>query len=251
MTTPRIAWISQDDPPEAFPEISAALTEPDGLLAAGGDLRPERLLYAYRRGVFPWFDSGQPILWWSPDPRCVMLPESFHIARRLRRSVQRSPMEFSFNRAFSAVVEACAADRVGQKGTWITDEMIEAYSTLHEQGWAHSVEIWQDDELVGGLYGLAIGKAFFGESMFSQESNASKVAMWSLCRLLVRHQFEFLDCQVASPHLTTLGAILMPRPEFAALLDRACDPAIKFGEWPEKRLPVAKLLGSASYSALQ
>lgn len=251
MSTPRIAWISQDDPPEAFPDIAAALTVPDGLLAAGGNLAPDRLLYAYRRGVFPWFDSGQPILWWSPDPRCVMLPDSFHLARRLRRSMQNSALEISFNKAFSAVVEACAANRVGQKGTWITDEMIEAYSMLHGQGWAHSVEIWRDDELVGGLYGLAIGKAFFGESMFSQESNASKIAMWILCGLLVRHRFEILDCQVGSPHLTSLGAILMPRSEFAALLERACDPATKFAEWPQNRMPLPALMSLDSDPALQ
>jgi leucyl/phenylalanyl-tRNA--protein transferase len=251
VTTPRIAWISQNDPPEAFPKISAALHEPDGLLAAGGDLNPERLLYAYRRGVFPWFDSGQPILWWSPDPRCVLKPGSFHVARRLRRSLRNSPFELTINDAFSEVIAACAADRVGQEGTWITNEMVEAYSSLHAQGWAHSVEIWRDDELVGGLYGIAIGKAFFGESMFSQAPNASKIAMWSLCELLVHHQFEILDCQVVSPHLTSLGAILMPRAEFAALLERACEPATKFDKWPEKRVPVANILTSDGHPALQ
>lgn len=250
MTTPCIAWINQDDPPESFPEISAALTSPNGLLAAGGDLTPERLLYAYHRGVFPWFDSSQPILWWSPDPRCVMRPHSFHIARRLRRSIRNSPMEFSFNQAFNAIITACATDRFGQNGTWITDEMIEAYSILHDQGWAHSVEIWKDDELVGGLYGLVIGKAYFGESMFSQASNTSKIAMWSLCRFLVQHQFEILDCQVVSPHLTSLGAILMPRPEFAALLERACDSSTKFLEWPQERVPVTSLLDSLDHSEL-
>ncbi len=251
MTTPRIAWISRDDPPDAFPEISAALTAPDGLLAAGGDLNPDRLLYAYRRGVFPWFDSGQPILWWSPDPRCVIRPDSFHVARRLRRSIRNSDLDLSFNKAFSAVIEACAADRVGQEGTWITDEMIEAYSSLHARGWAHSVEVWRDDELIGGLYGLVIGKAFFGESMFSQASNASKIAMWGLCDLLVQQEFKILDCQVVSPHLTSLGATLMPRAEFGALLKRACDPATKFSNWPENRLPVANLLGSDGHPALQ
>ncbi len=251
MTTPRIAWITQDDPPDAFPEISAALTAPDGLLAAGGDLQPDRLLCAYRRGVFPWFDSGQPILWWSPDPRCIIRPDSFHVARRLRRSIRDTDLVLSFNKAFSIVIESCAADRLGQEGTWITDEMIEAYSSLHTEGWAHSVEVWRDDDLVGGLYGLAIGKAFFGESMFSETSNASKIAMWALCELLVRHEFAILDCQVVSPHLTSLGATLMPRAEFGALLERACNPATKLGDWPENRLPVAKLLGSDNHSALQ
>ena len=251
MTTPRIAWISRDDPPDAFPEISTALTAPDGLLAAGGDLKPDRLLFAYRRGVFPWFDRGQPILWWSPDPRCVMKPESFHVARRLRRSIRNSELLLSFNTEFSTVIESCAADRVGQDGTWITDEMIEAYSSLHSKGWAHSVEVWRDEVLVGGLYGLAIGKAFFGESMFSEASDASKIAMWALCEHLARHEFEVLDCQVVSPHLTSLGATLMPRAEFGALLERACDPATRFANWPGDYLPVAKLLDSAADSALQ
>ncbi len=251
MTTPRIAWISQDDPPDAFPDISAALTVPDGLLAAGGDLKPDRLLYAYRRGVFPWFDSGQPILWWSPDPRCVIRPDSFHVARRLRRSIRNSEMCLSFNKAFGSVIESCAADRVGQEGTWITDEMIEAYSSLHDQGWAHSVEVWCADDLIGGLYGLAIGKAFFGESMFSQASNSSKIAMWALCEILADQDFEVFDCQVVSPHLTSLGAKLMPRTEFGELLKHACDPATKFTDWPENRLPALKMLASDDHSALQ
>jgi leucyl/phenylalanyl-tRNA--protein transferase len=251
MSSPRIAWISQDDPPEAFPDVSAALREPDGLLAAGGDLSPDRLLYAYRRGVFPWFDSGQPILWWSPDPRCVLMPDSFHVARRLRRSIRNAGFELSVNRAFPEVINACAADRVGQEGTWITDEMVHAYSSLHAEGWAHSIEVWLDDDLVGGLYGLAIGKAFFGESMFSQASDASKVAMWSLCGLLDDNQFEILDCQVVSPHLQSLGAILMSRSEFSALLAHACEPVTKFENWPEIRLPAASLLASGGHSALQ
>lgn len=251
MTTPRIAWISESDPPEAFPNIAAALTEPDGLLAAGGDLNPGRLLYAYRHGVFPWFDSGQPILWWSPDPRCVIRPASFHVSRRLRRDLRTSTFELTFNKAFAEVIEACAADRVGQEGTWITEEMIDAYASLHAQGWAHSVEIWQEEELVGGLYGLAIGKVFFGESMFSQATNASKFAIWALCGMLVDQQFEILDCQVVSAHLRSLGAILMPRAEFGTLLERACDPATRFDNWPEKRLPVAEILASDGQPALQ
>jgi leucyl/phenylalanyl-tRNA--protein transferase len=251
VTAPRIAWISRDDPPDAFPDVSTALTVPDGLLAAGGDLKPDRLLFAYRHGVFPWFDSGQPILWWSPDPRCVLAPDAFHVARRLRRTASNSDLLLSFNKAFSDVIESCAADRVGQHGTWITEEMIDAYSSLHNQGWAHSVEVWCDDELVGGLYGLAIGKVFFGESMFSEESDASKIAMWALCVYLTRRQFEILDCQVVSPHLTSLGASLMPRAEFAALLDRACDPATQFADWPGRRLPVADLPALADRSALQ
>jgi leucyl/phenylalanyl-tRNA--protein transferase len=180
-----------------------------------------------------------------------MMPNAFHVAHRLRRTMRNSSFELSFNKAFIAVIDACAADRNDQQGTWITDEMIEAYSSLYRQGWAHSVEIWQHDELVGGLYGLAIGRAFFGESMFSQVSDASKIAMWSLCGILVHHQFEILDCQVASSHLTSLGATLMPRCEFAALLDRACESETKFGEWPENRVPVARLLDSGGRLSLQ
>ena len=244
MTKPQIAWISEEDPPEAFPDLSRALTVPDGLLAAGGDLSPERILYAYRIGVFPWFDRGQPILWWSPDPRCVMTPDGFHVSRRLRRFAKSAEFALSVNEAFPEVIHACAADRIGQQGTWITEEMIEAYSVLHDQGWVHSVEVWREDEIVGGLYGLAIGKAFFGESMFSLETNASKMAMWFLTRHLDQHQFELLDCQVVSPHLRSLGAILMPRSEFASRLERACDPATRFADWPRGHVPAVELLGS-------
>lgn len=251
MTTPRIAWISRDDPPEAFPHISSALREPEGLLAAGGDLKPDRLLYAYRHGIFPWFDGGQPILWWSPDPRCVVQPACFHVARRLRRFVRSSSLELSFNKAFAAVIEACATKRVGQPGTWITDDVMEAYSDLHARGWAHSIEVWTADKLVGGLYGVAIGEAFFGESMFSQSDNASKIAMWALCAQLVHYGFEILDCQVVSPHLRSLGAILMPRAEFGDLLERACNPPTKFDKLPKDRLLAADLLACRAYPALQ
>lgn len=242
MTTPRITWISQLDPPEAFPDVSSALGEPNGLLAAGGDLKPERLLYAYRRGIFPWFEKGQPILWWSPDPRCIVKPAAFHVARRLRRFVRNAALELSFNRAFYAVIQACATRRAGRQQTWITDDMVDAFADLYANGWAHSIEVWRGDALVGGLYGVAIGKAFFGESMFSRADNTSKIAMWALCRQLDRQAFEILDCQVVSPHLKSLGAILMPRVEFGAVLGRACDPPIRLGEWPDGRLPAADLL---------
>ena len=219
---PRIAWISKDDPPEAFPPLEHAFTEPDGLLAAGGDLSAERLLYAYRHGIFPWYEEGQPILWWSPDPRCVLFPGEFHLARRLRRSLRTSAFEISFNSAFADVVEASAAHREGQTGTWITPDMKKAYQALHVAGFAHSVEVWQNNMLIGGLYGLSIGTVFFGESMFSRTSNASKAAMLALCSELSARHFELLDCQVVSPHLTTLGARLIARPEFGAILDKSC-----------------------------
>lgn len=224
MKSPRITWISSEDPAETFPDISSAFVTPDGLLAAGGDLSEKRLLYAYRHGIFPWFDEGQPILWWSPDPRCVMRPDDFHVSRRLRRYLRQSGFEISFNAAFSEVIEKCAEDRDGQQGTWITAEMADAYSSLHRRGWAHSVEVWSEGVLSGGLYGLAIGKVFFGESMFSRQSNASKAAMLALCRLLEQAGFAILDCQLESPHLLSLGARLMPRVEFAAMLAKACEP---------------------------
>jgi leucyl/phenylalanyl-tRNA--protein transferase len=222
---PRIVWLGPDDPPEAFPELDQAFTEPDGLLAAGGDLSAERLLYAYQHGIFPWYDDGQPVLWWSPNPRCVLVPGNFHRAKRLQRFLKSAEYHVSFDSAFDEVIAACAGHRDAQAGTWITDDMMLAYAELHRAGWAHSVEIWRGSTLAGGLYGLSIGRAFFGESMFSRESNASKAAMLALCVELCDRQFEVLDCQVESPHLASLGATLMPRAEFAALLEIACVPA--------------------------
>lgn len=242
MRSPNITWISGDDPPGAFPDIESAFDVPDGLLAAGGDLSQERLLYAYRHGIFPWYDDGQPILWWSPDPRCVLRPHEFHVSRRLRRWLGRSNFEISFNACFGDVIEACAQDRLGQLGTWITDDMKDAYTHLHLDGWAHSIEIWRQDELVGGLYGLAIGRAFFGESMFSGTSNASKAAMLALCRHMLLHDFLLLDCQVESPHLVSLGAKLIPRSRFAAELRRACATDTRFLDWPAGRAQVIDYL---------
>jgi leucyl/phenylalanyl-tRNA--protein transferase len=221
---PRIAWISKDDPPDAFPPVDQAFEEPNGLLAAGGDLSADRLLYAYSHGIFPWYDEGQPILWWSPDPRCVLHPDEFHVAKRLRRSLKSSTLEVSFNNAFGAVIDACAEHRDGQAGTWITADMKKAFQALHKAGFAHSVEVWQGNLLVGGLYGLAIGRVFFGESMFSLENNASKAAMLALCEELRIRDVELLDCQVVSPHLVSLGARLMHRSDFAKRLEGACEP---------------------------
>jgi leucyl/phenylalanyl-tRNA--protein transferase len=239
MKSPRITWISSADPPEAFPDVGSAFDTPDGLLAAGGDLSETRLLYAYRHGIFPWFDDGQPILWWSPDPRCIIRPVEFHLSRRLSRFLRQSGFEVSFNTAFEEVIAKCAEDREGQQGTWITAEMLGAYSHLHRNGWAHSVEIWSNGVLSGGLYGLAIGKAFFGESMFSRHSNASKAAMLALCQLLEQAGFAVLDCQVESPHLVSLGATLVPRAEFAAMLAQACEPQSQLLNLPAGRLSIA------------
>ena len=238
MTRPALHWIAPEDPVEAFPELDQALEEPDGLLAAGGDLSPERLLYAYRTGIFPWYEDGQPILWWSPDPRCVIYPDRIHVSRRLRRNLRRRAFQASFNTSFDAVVAACAAPRDGQLGTWITKDMAAAYGRLHERGWAHSIEVWRAGELVGGLYGLAIGRVFFGESMFSRADDASKAAMVGLCNELSQREFALLDCQVQSAHLLSLGATLLRRPAFAKLLRDNCSEAQPVADWPTGRVPV-------------
>ncbi len=211
------------------------------MLAAGGDLSTDRLLYAYQHGIFPWYGEDQVILWWSPDPRCIINTDELHVSRRLRRDLKNSTYRFSFNQDFAAVIAACAARRSTQDGTWITTDMALAYQNLHRQGWAHSVEIWRENELVGGLYGLAIGRVFFGESMFSRVSNASKMALLALCQWLAKHGFSTLDCQVVSPHLLSLGARLVPRQEFQELLESACNLAKKTAQWPSERLSVKSL----------
>jgi leucyl/phenylalanyl-tRNA--protein transferase len=236
-----IHWISADDPPEAFPDIANACREPDGLLAAGGDLSARRLLYAYQHGIFPWYDESQVVLWWSPDPRCVLQPDEFHVSRRLQRYLRKMDFEVSFNRDFIGVIDGCAASRGSQQGTWITHEMTNAYCALHKMGWAHSVEIWHGNELVGGLYGLAIGRIFFGESMFSRATHASKIAMLSLNKILIKNDFLILDCQVVSPHLLTLGAKLIARQTFRELLDCGCNPATRLLEWPKQRISARSL----------
>ncbi len=233
MTNSRVMWLAADDPADSFPPVDRALKEPDGLLAAGGDLSPGRLLYAYSHGIFPWYDEGQPLLWWSPDPRCVFLPGDYHVSRRLQRELRRSDTEIRVNTAFADVVRACAAPRRSEQGTWITPAMLSAYQHLHELGWAHSIEIWQSDELCGGLYGLAIGKAFFGESMFSKRANASKIALLYLARRLQAGDFHILDCQVISSHLVSLGARTIPRSDFLESLEIACKHPIVYGDWQD------------------
>jgi leucyl/phenylalanyl-tRNA--protein transferase len=251
MKSPQIAWISSDDPPDAFPEINAAFETPDGLLAAGGDLSSERLLYAYRHGIFPWFDDGQPILWWSPNPRCVLYTNDLRLSRRTLRSLRKSDFMIKVNTAFSDVVANCAAQREGQDGTWINDDMAAAYQDLHEHHWAHSIEVWSNNRLVGGLYGIAIDKVFFGESMFSRESNASKAAMFALCKMLRKSNVEMLDCQVESPHLMSLGASLVPRSQFASSLQTACTDYVPLDSWPSEPVKIADILAGNPSSALQ
>jgi len=206
-----IPWLGLRDP---FPPVDEALTEPNGLLAAGGDLSPERLLDAYARGIFPWFNEDDPVLWWSPDPRMVLFPRELHVSRTLRRTIRAGQFAVTLDRAFEAVVEGCAAPRPNQDGTWITEDMRSAYSRLAELGFGHSVETWEGGELVGGLYGVALGRIFYGESMFSRRSNASKVALAYLTRQLERWGFVLIDCQMATDHLASLGARAIPRGEF-------------------------------------
>ena len=220
-----LRWLSRADAPDAFPPAYEALTEPNGLLAAGGDLSPERLLAAYRRGIFPWYETGQPILWWSPDPRAVLYPDDLKVSRSLRRSIAKSQFTVTADGAFERVVARCAEPRRYTAATWITAEMADAYARLHRLGWAHSFETWHGGELVGGLYGVAIGRVFFGESMFSRATDASKVALVKMVELLRERNFALIDCQVGSHHTTSLGATALPRADFLRLLNELCEPA--------------------------
>ena len=224
-----IPWLRGDAP---FPPVSKALRSPNGLLCAGGDLTPQRLIEAYRHGIFPWFSEGDPILWWSPDPRMVLFPGELKVSRSLRKTVTRGVYETRFDTAFREVMEECAAPRGGQNGTWIMPEMIAAYTKLHHIGIAHSVESWLDGELVGGLYGLLLGKVFFGESMFSRAPDASKVALVKLVERLEERQVRVIDCQQATAHLASLGAREIPRNEFSKLLQESIQYAASAsGRW--------------------
>ncbi|MEO8444186.1 MAG: leucyl/phenylalanyl-tRNA--protein transferase [Gammaproteobacteria bacterium] len=240
-----IVFLQPDDPPDAFPDAERAAAEPDGLLAVGGDLSPERLLAAYHRGIFPWYEAGQPILWWSPNPRAVLIPSKLRISRSLRRTVRSDRFRVSVDQAFAAVLDGCAAARA-TPGTWITAEMRAAYLRLHELGYAHSVETWHGSELVGGLYGLALGQLFFGESMFSRATDASKVALVRLVRLAEDRDLRLIDCQVANPHLASLGSELMPRTAFLDVVRALCTRTGIVGPWPEPLAPTAGLLPAAA-----
>lgn len=206
-----IPWLGPRDP---FPPVERALRDPNGLLAAGGDLSPERLVDAYSRGVFPWFGEDDPLLWWSPDPRMVLFASELHVSRSLRKVIRSGRFTVTFDTAFSDVMRGCAEPRDGQDGTWITPAMVQAYERLAMLGYAHSVEAWADDALAGGLYGVAIGRMFFGESMFTRRSDASKVAFVCLVRHLQRWGFPMIDCQMSTAHLATLGAREVRRADF-------------------------------------
>lgn len=213
-----IPWL---DTPVRFPPANTALDEPNGLLAAGGDLSVATLLNAYQQGIFPWYEPPDPILWWTPNPRTVLFPEQLHISRSLAKTLRNNPFVITCDQAFTQVMQHCAAPRDYTDNTWISSDMVQAYTRLHQQGSAHSVEAWQNDKLVGGLYGVAIGQVFFGESMFSLVSNASKVAFVHLVQSLQQSGFQIIDCQVASKHLHSLGAIEIDREQFLKILAQA------------------------------
>jgi leucyl/phenylalanyl-tRNA--protein transferase len=223
-----VRWLGPHDP---FPPLEAALSEPNGLLAVGRTLAVSTLLDAYARGIFPWFNKDEPVLWWSPDPRMILVPSELHVSRSLARRLRRPDYEVRIDTAFEAVMRECAASRRDEPGTWISERMIRAYRRLHDAGYAHSVETWIDGELAGGLYGVAIGRAFFGESMFTRRTDASKVALVSLVRQLERWQFGLIDCQMRTEHLASFGAREISRREFVAMLRTLVDQPGAAGRW--------------------
>ncbi len=223
-----IHWLRPDEP---FPPVTAALAEPNGLLAAGGELSAARLIDAYRHGIFPWFSPGQPILWWSPDPRMVLIPSELKVSRSLSKALRNRGYEVRADTGFRAVMQACAGPRPQQDGTWIDAGMIAAYGALHERGLAHSVETWIDGKLAGGLYGVALGRVFYGESMFTHAPDASKIALVHLVRQLARWDFGMIDCQMHTGHLASLGAREIPRAAFMRKLQELVNCADATGCW--------------------
>ena len=217
----RLPWL--DSSSTAFPPTDWALSEPNGLLAAGGDLSEQRLLSAYRQGIFPWFNDGEPILWWTPSPRMVLFPDKLHISRSLHKTLRQKTFQVTINRCFADVIQACAEPRPRvseeKKGTWITERLKNAYIDLHHSGYAHSFEVWNEGKLAGGLYGVAIGQIFFGESMFSRMSNTSKIALVYLTKLVKEWGYQLIDCQVYSDHLYSLGAEIIERSKFEAIIN--------------------------------
>ncbi len=226
-----LPYLDPTTPSAPFPDPETAQEEPNGLLAVGGCLSQERLLNAYRQGIFPWFGEEEPILWWSPNPRLVLRPETLKVSKSLRKTLKKELFQVTFDQAFSAVIEQCSQPREDGNGTWITNDMKQAYQQLHQAGHAHSVEAWQDGELVGGLYGIAMGGVFFGESMFSRTSNASKVAFVTLVNRLKQAGYQLIDCQVRTEHLVSLGAEEIPRKMFNRLLDQFCELKLDSNFW--------------------
>lgn len=215
-------WLDPNDKTESFPDVSLALREPNGLLAVGGALTSRRLLNAYMQGIFPWYNQGQPVLWWCPDPRAVLFPSDARVSRSMRKEIRKGAFKVTADTAFQQVIRACAAPRANSHGTWITQDVIDAYTHLHNIGLAHSVETWHHGQLVGGLYGISLGKVFFGESMFSHMTNASKIAFIYLVHELEAWGYDVVDCQIQSAHLRSLGSRDIPRREFISILNRSC-----------------------------
>lgn len=229
----RLTVLDPQNPEQKFPEPGQALSVPDGLLAIGGCLSTNRLLNAYRQGIFPWNSVDEPILWWSPDPRMVLFPDKLTISHSLAKTLRQAKFTITTDRAFTEVMLACAQPRKDDKGTWITAEILQAYHQLHLAGYAHSAEAWLDGKLVGGLYGVAIGRVFYGESMFFRQKDASKAAFVTLVQRLEKWGYKLIDCQISTPHLKSLGAGEISRNEFSGLLRQYCDQAPEPSSWRE------------------
>lgn len=236
MTLP---WL--DDANLSFPPTHTALDDPNGLLALGGDLSVARLIVAYRHGVFPWYEEGGPIFWWSPSPRAILLPDQLKISRSLKKKLRSSRYTVTCNRAFESAIEACSGSREYTSSTWITPYMKKSYTKLHELGFAHSIEVWRGEDIIGGLYGVSIGRIFFGESMFYKESDASKIALAYLCRMVDEAGFPLIDCQVDNDHLARLGATPMDRQEFEDHLSIYTAKPSPKNLWKPRQLPVWSL----------
>lgn len=223
-----------------FPDLGSALVDPDGLLAMGGDLSTQRIIAAYRNAIFPWFSGDQPILWWSPSQRATLKPSDVHISKSMKKSIAKNDFSISINVAFSDVIEACAAPRKDQDETWISERMIDAYNKLHQRGVAHSVEVWSDNVLIGGLYGVCIGSLFCGESMFSKQKNASKIAFIALCQHFCRFQGLLIDCQMLTAHLQRFGVRETSRADFLNSLNRYKDTVVDKDCWAQQRIALTK-----------
>ncbi len=218
-------------PEQPFPSPEKALKEPDGLLAIGGCLSPPRLINAYRHGIFPWYGPGEPMLWWSPDPRLVIFPDKLHLSKSLRKTIRKNTFSITIDKAFNDVINACSESRKKDSGTWISEEIKQAYTLMHRLGHVHSIEAWRDKQLVGGLYGVSIGQVFFGESMFHRQTDASKVAFAWCIQYLLNWNYQLVDCQVATEHLISLGAEQIPRKQFQLLLNRYCSKQPDVKAW--------------------
>ncbi|GAC1625288.1 MAG: leucyl/phenylalanyl-tRNA--protein transferase [Nevskia sp.] len=227
----RLHWLDPRDPNQPFPAPHKAMRDPNGLLAIGGDLSVTRLVRAYSAGIFPWYNPNEPILWWCPDPRAVLEPGDFHVSHSLQKVIRKADYAVTLDAAFPRVLDACTATRRGSHGTWLGPDMKRAYVELQEHGHAHSAEVWRDGRLIGGLYGVSLGRAFFGESMFSVETDGSKLALYWLCRQLQAWEFELIDCQIASHHLQSLGAAEIPRERFLVRLRQAVQQTGREGQW--------------------